>query len=160
MHAIRVALLAGLLMGCGNTDKDLCEDFFEPYPDLITGRVVMETNRPFLDAMQAYRKGDHAAVVDTLESYIRMPGFNKTAHLYLANAYWPRGARTMPSCNWTIWATTRAAFTAKSANGTPCSAGCAAVSATGPWRVRRRSPRASTPSRTRPVAWWTACNEQ
>jgi hypothetical protein len=69
MHAIRVALLAGLLMGCGNTDKDLCEDFFEPYPDLITGRVVMETNRP----------------------YIRMPGFNKTAHLYLANAYLATG---------------------------------------------------------------------
>jgi len=91
MHAIRVALLAGLLMGCGNSDKALCEDFFEPYPGLITGRVVMETNRPFLDAMQAYRKGDHAAVVDTLESYIRMPGFNKTAHLYLANAYLATG---------------------------------------------------------------------
>ncbi|MDX9750106.1 MAG: hypothetical protein RBT71_03390 [Flavobacteriales bacterium] len=90
MRTIPVALLAATLLACGN-GGDLCQATFEPYPDLITGRVISNTNRQLLSGMEAYRTGDFATAVDSLEAYIRTPVFNKAAHLYLANAYLATG---------------------------------------------------------------------
>ncbi len=75
------------LMSCGGDRSNLCAHTFEPYPDLISGRVVNRSNRQFLHGMDAYRQKDYRTAVDSLHAYVGSPGFNKTAHLYLANAY-------------------------------------------------------------------------
>lgn len=89
MRKIFIVMLAaaGILGSCGSSTSSLCESTFEPFPDLISGRVISKTNRQFLAGMEAYRNGDLRTAADSLHAYVRMPGFNKTAHLYLANAY-------------------------------------------------------------------------
>lgn len=86
------ALVAVLLFsaGCGTAklgDGDLCSAVFEPYPDLVTGRVIAKQHLSFLHGMEAYAKGDYAQAVDSLNGYLRYAAANKTAHLYLANSY-------------------------------------------------------------------------
>lgn len=82
------AALVALSTGCdaGNGSGDLCSSTFEPYPDIITGRVIREVHRPFLDGMEAYSRGDHADAAALLERYLDQPQYNKAAHLYLANS--------------------------------------------------------------------------
>lgn len=64
---------------------------FQPYPDLITGRVVQQRQLPLLHGMEAYRNGEMEQAADSLAKYLRTPGANKMAHLYLANAYLATG---------------------------------------------------------------------
>jgi hypothetical protein len=81
--------LVVLMVGCGQKDQsaDLCERTFVPYPDLISGRVIMKSHTTFLHAMEAYSKEDYAMAADSLSIYLRSRQANKAAHLYLANAY-------------------------------------------------------------------------
>ncbi|MCW5898233.1 MAG: hypothetical protein KIT10_03100 [Flavobacteriales bacterium] len=77
-----LAWLAPLFLACGG--GDLCDRTFEPFPDHVTGRVVSGTNRTWLHAMELYREGDFEEAADSLAVYMRMPGYIRTAHLYLA----------------------------------------------------------------------------
>ena len=74
-----------------SAQEELCSATFQPYPDLITGRVVQATQLPLLHGMEAYRNGDMEQAADSLAKYLRSPGANKAAHLYLANAYLATG---------------------------------------------------------------------
>jgi hypothetical protein len=83
-------LALGLMIGgCGQKDEaaDLCERTFVPYPDLISGRVIMKSHTTLLNAMEAYSKQDYATAADSLSIYLQQRQANKAAHLYLANAY-------------------------------------------------------------------------
>lgn len=81
--------LAAVPMGCGtgSGSSSLCSSTFQPYPDIITGRVVRELHRPFLDGMEAYSQGDHEEAAKQLQAYVDQLQYNKAAHLYLANSY-------------------------------------------------------------------------
>ena len=90
-RALLAVMVTGAGMGCkdpaGSSDNDLCTATFEPYPDLITGRVISPQHLTLLHGMEAYSAGDHAQAVDSLTTYLRFRAANKAAHLYLANAY-------------------------------------------------------------------------
>ncbi len=74
--------LAPLVLACGG--GDLCERTFEPYPDLVSGRVISNSNRTYLHAMELYNDAEYSQAADSLKAYLRMPGYIKTAHLYLS----------------------------------------------------------------------------
>lgn len=80
-------VLMGLLSGCTSDDADLCESTFQPYPDLITGRVISERHKGLLNGMEAYTKGDYAQAAELLSAYTETLAFNKASLLYLANSY-------------------------------------------------------------------------
>lgn len=73
---------------CGPTDeRTLCERNFEPYPDLISGRVGNQGNAPFLEGMSHYAAKDYPGAVDKLKTYLQKPDASPSAHLYLACSY-------------------------------------------------------------------------
>ncbi|MFN6117566.1 MAG: tetratricopeptide repeat protein [Flavobacteriales bacterium] len=80
-----VLLLTALLVGsgCGSTGTT-CDRFFEPYPDLITGRVRTAKSAEYLDAMAHYREGRYAEAAPLLRSYLNARDAHDGAHLYLA----------------------------------------------------------------------------
>lgn len=78
---------AGTGCSTGNGNGNLCSSTFEPYPDLITGRVIRELHRSFLDGMEAYSRSDHDEAAEQLAAYVQQVQYNKAAHLYLANSY-------------------------------------------------------------------------
>ena len=78
-------LLLLLLDSC--TSPSTCERFFEPYPDLITGRERSVRNAVLLDAMAHYSSGDHAAAIEGIQTYIEKdPSETDAARFYLANS--------------------------------------------------------------------------
>jgi tetratricopeptide (TPR) repeat protein len=81
--------LATLVAACNNTPdtRDLCERTFVPYPDLVTGRVVIGHQKLLLSGMEAYGAGDYAKAVEDLEDYLKTPNKKRYAHLYLASSY-------------------------------------------------------------------------
>ena len=88
LRSLPVTCLAVLLWSaCTPGTDNLCQKIFEPYPDLISGRVVSRTNSMLLAGMDAYRKNDHQTAADSLAAYVHKPGASKVAHFYLANAY-------------------------------------------------------------------------
>ncbi|MBL7980291.1 MAG: tetratricopeptide repeat protein [Flavobacteriales bacterium] len=80
-----VVLLNALLIssGCGSPSAT-CANFFEPYPDLITGRVRTAKNGAYLDAMALYGKGNYAEAAPLLRTYLNARDAHDGAHLYLA----------------------------------------------------------------------------
>lgn len=84
--AVYMLLLAMAGTGCtnGSGDEALCESSFNPYPDLITGRVISNRHLALLDGMEAYRNGHYKEAAEQLNTYTGTKGFNKAAHLYLA----------------------------------------------------------------------------
>jgi hypothetical protein len=95
MRLLSLGLMAGLIVlgGCKTpeTGGDLCERTFEPYPDLITGRVVAKAHLTFLHGMELYATEDYTGAADSLLVYLDRRGANKAAHLYLANCYLAMG---------------------------------------------------------------------
>lgn len=81
--------VAIMLSSCDRkaSPEDLCTRFFEPYPDLVTGRVIVGHQLPLLNGMEAYTAGDHASAVELLQTHLRAANHKKYAHLYLANSY-------------------------------------------------------------------------
>ncbi len=83
---LTAVLAAGAGCTTGNGENDLCSNIFEPYPDLITGRVIQARHQALLDGMEAYSRGDHEEAAALLARYVEQDQYNKAAHLYLANS--------------------------------------------------------------------------
>jgi hypothetical protein len=63
----------------------LCDRFFEPYPDIIGGRLSTPSNAELVSAMTLYDKGDHAKAAEELADFIaHHPQDADAAYLYLA----------------------------------------------------------------------------
>ncbi len=77
--------------GCGGGTSSLCERYFEPYPDMVSGRVANNVNSTYIDAMQAYAEGDFAKAATGLEQYLQTPRRDADPRLYLACAYLATG---------------------------------------------------------------------
>lgn len=76
-----------LLYACGDRGGDLCERTFEPYPDLVSGRLPSYDNGAFLEAMALYVQQDYAQAATGLEVYLKRRDADKLARLYLACCY-------------------------------------------------------------------------
>ncbi len=86
---IAALMLLGMLYGCGGEaeEGDLCTRFFRPYPDLVTGRLIMDRQKELLSGMEHYSAGRYEEAVADLESYVSARGTKKYTYLYLANSY-------------------------------------------------------------------------
>lgn len=84
IRPVFVLLLTALLIGSGCGSSPTCDNFFEPYPDLITGRVRTTKNGAYLDAMALYGKGNYAEAAPLLRTYLNARDAHDGAHLYLA----------------------------------------------------------------------------
>jgi hypothetical protein len=74
-----------LLLSCGTRPSgDLCERYFEPYPDLISARQTTRVHQIYVNGMELYARGEFRQAADSLEAYLRIPGYEKSAHFYLA----------------------------------------------------------------------------
>ena len=83
-------LLPLLLVTC--TTPDPCTRFFEPYPDLVTGRMRTEANADLLEAMRLYATGDFSSAATGLKAHIEHhPQQADVGHLYLASCYLAMG---------------------------------------------------------------------
>lgn len=81
-----------LLAGCGRTGEgDLCSAVFEPYPDLISGRVVQGVHKPLFDGMEHYTRGRYTEAIASMKEYAFDRNANKAVHLYLAMSYLATG---------------------------------------------------------------------
>ena len=70
--------------GNNGSGADLCLRTFEPYQDLISGRVRNEENARYVDAMVHYSAKEYAAAAEGLTRYLERKGAAKSAYLYLA----------------------------------------------------------------------------
>ncbi len=73
------------LSGCGDGGSP-CHRHFEPYPDLVSGRMRTAENATLLDAMTYYAAGNYAAAATGLAAHIEQhPQQADVGYLYLAN---------------------------------------------------------------------------
>lgn len=81
-----LALFSLILISCGKeVDTDLCDRYLEPYPDLISDRKAAEPrDQIYISAMQLYSAGEYAQAAESLQAYLNVRGYQKSAHLYLA----------------------------------------------------------------------------
>jgi tetratricopeptide (TPR) repeat protein len=80
-----ILLMLLLHPSCGTADdRELCDRYFEPYPDLISSRSTTRAHQGYVNAMSLYAEGDFEGALDSLKAYLRVPGFEKSAHLYVA----------------------------------------------------------------------------
>ena len=86
-RSAQLLTLALLLGSCQQDAKTLCTTYFEPYPDMISDRNVNQANSRYVDAMNAYKAGDHAVAISGLESYLTIPTRDVAPRLYLACSY-------------------------------------------------------------------------
>ena len=80
-------LLPLILIACdGAVDRQaLCPEFFEPYPDMISGQARSSRNAEYLDAMALYSQGDHAEAAKGLQAFVSAHrDAPRSALLYLA----------------------------------------------------------------------------
>ncbi len=87
MRLLLGSLLLIVLASCGKDDRGLCEKYFEPYPDLISGRDMPAEHADYTKAMDLYRNADLEGAAQILVEYISLRGYQRSAHLYLANCY-------------------------------------------------------------------------
>jgi|APTNR8051073442_1049403.scaffolds.fasta_scaffold00489_23 predicted Zn-dependent protease len=88
MRSIGACSLFALLVACGGSaQEELCEQVFEPYPDMITGRSRTTLNSTYLDGMALYSAGDYAGARDSIERFLRTQRADLTGYMYLASAY-------------------------------------------------------------------------
>jgi thioredoxin-like negative regulator of GroEL len=64
----------------------LCERFYSPYPDLVSGRTRTGANSVFLDAMAHYSQKDYPAAIEGLQRVLERNAGDMTARLYMASA--------------------------------------------------------------------------
>lgn len=77
---------------CGPSDPvELCTEYFEPYPDLVTDRARNTANARYIDAMIAYRNKDYKEAIIGLEEYLVRPNNDPAVRLYLSCAYLATG---------------------------------------------------------------------
>lgn len=83
-----VVLPLGLMScGPGADGSDLCQDIFEPYPDMVSQRTRTTGNALYLDGMALYANEDYAGARDSLEKYLDVQRADLTGYMYLACAY-------------------------------------------------------------------------
>ncbi len=75
-----------LLSACGDSGSSgsVCEQVFQPYPDMITGRVRTKANGPYLDAMALYAQRDYAGAKEGLTAFLQQQRDDRSAYIYLA----------------------------------------------------------------------------
>ncbi len=84
-HACLVLALTLASCGTGTDGGQLCQEFFEPYADLVSDRAEDHRNRGYVEAMRAYREGRYEEAEQGLQAYIdSRRDFHKGAYLYLA----------------------------------------------------------------------------
>ena len=77
-----------VLAGCGGSaQEELCAEFFEPYPDMISDRTKTPLNATYVDGMARYAAGDYAAARDSLTKFLKIQRADLTGYIYLASAY-------------------------------------------------------------------------
>lgn len=81
-----IILCCAALSACGG-QQDLCQRFFEPYPDLISGRMRTEQNAALLSAMRQYGEGEYGKAAEGLESILRIGARSPQERVYLACCY-------------------------------------------------------------------------
>ncbi|MCB9170147.1 MAG: hypothetical protein H6594_07345 [Flavobacteriales bacterium] len=87
MRSIMAVCTMFLLLACGTGKGDLCEKFFMPYPDMVSGRLRTDQNAALLDAMASYSKNDFSAAAKGLEDIVRIGGRKPQERVYLASCY-------------------------------------------------------------------------
>lgn len=65
----------------------LCDRTFLPYVDLISGQARTKENATYLDAMDAYGKGDYGTAAALLNTYLADRTAARSAYMYLACSY-------------------------------------------------------------------------
>ncbi|MEO8733207.1 MAG: hypothetical protein ABI373_02640, partial [Flavobacteriales bacterium] len=87
MRFLLVLAFALLAFGCTRNDpKSLCERFYSPYPDLVSGRTRTGSNSVMLDAMAHYSQKDYPAAIEGLQRVLDLDASDMTARLYMASA--------------------------------------------------------------------------
>jgi hypothetical protein len=87
MRSLLVPALAILVSSCSHNDPaSLCERFFSPYPDLVSGRTRTAANAELLDAMAHYSQQDYPAAIEGLQRVLDRDAGDMTARLYMASA--------------------------------------------------------------------------
>lgn len=82
------AVIGLALIGCGgSTQEQLCGEFFEPYPDMISDRTRTPLNATYVDGMAQYAAGDYASARDSITKFLRIQRADLTGYMYLASAY-------------------------------------------------------------------------
>jgi len=84
-------LLVVMVLSACTGGKEPCKAFFEPYPDLVSGRFRTERNATFLDGMAAYGRGDFATAAQYLKLHVENRRDDDAARLYLACSYLAMG---------------------------------------------------------------------
>jgi thioredoxin-like negative regulator of GroEL len=80
---VLLILVAAGLFAC--TKKDLCERFFEPYPDIIGEREATPKNQILMSAMAAYKAGDFTMARDGFQRVIDENYNDQAARVYLVS---------------------------------------------------------------------------
>src|SRR5688572_4304382 len=85
MRSLQLFLVMLLMHSCDQAEKkDLCDRYFEPYPDLISTRLSADPmDTAYVNAMRHYSAGEFDRAANGLSGYIQQRGFEKSAHLYL-----------------------------------------------------------------------------
>jgi predicted Zn-dependent protease len=81
----RWSLIALLFAAC-TAPAPLCQRYFEPYADLVSGRLRTTQNAVLLDGMAAYSAGEHGKAVELLTAHLNVNPKDVQARLYLTNA--------------------------------------------------------------------------
>ena len=89
IRALAITLCCMLLQTCSppSEKRSLCERTFLPYVDLISGQARTPDNAVYLDAMDAYGKGDYGTAAALLNTYLSNRTAARSAYLYLACSY-------------------------------------------------------------------------
>ena len=87
MRFFPALLLAILVSSCTQSDPaSLCERFYSPYPDMVSGRTRTGANSEMLDAMAHYSQKDYPAAIEGLQRILDRDAGDMTARLYMASA--------------------------------------------------------------------------
>jgi thioredoxin-like negative regulator of GroEL len=87
MRFLPLPIIAMLVSGCSHNDPaSLCERFFTPYPDLVSGRTRTASNATLLDAMAQYSAKDYTKAIEGLQRVLDRDAGNMTARIYMASA--------------------------------------------------------------------------
>jgi predicted Zn-dependent protease len=85
---VHAFIALALLVQCRTTTepRSACVRFFEPYPDLVGGRMRTAQNGTMIDAMEYYRAGRFAEATRLLRQQVEADPEEYILRLYLANS--------------------------------------------------------------------------
>ncbi|HEX2617317.1 MAG TPA: hypothetical protein VHL57_07220 [Flavobacteriales bacterium] len=87
---MRSLILASLLLvglaSCTPDKRTLCQRFYEPYPDHVSGRASTRGNLMLTEAMTHYNKGEYAEAANGLRAVVDRNESDLTARMYLVSA--------------------------------------------------------------------------